>query len=71
MASASVLSQNQFSGTRQKRRDPKSDNRKPKFSGAEGGKTMTVAGGHVPPPQSRHRHHRKNSPKGRRAVKKG
>lgn len=71
MASASVLSPNQFSGTRQRRKDPKSDKKKPKFSGAEGAKTMGIAGAHVPPPQARHRHHRKNAPKSHRAVKQG
>jgi len=69
--SASVLSQHQFKGKKQLRRDPRSDKKKPKFSGAEGPKTMSVAGGHVPPAQSRHRHHRKNAPKSHRAVKKG
>ncbi len=71
MASASVLSPSQFSGTRQKRRDPLSDKKKPKFSGAEGPKTMSIGGAHVPPPQGRHRHHRKNAPKSHRAIKKG
>lgn len=59
MAQASVLSKHQFSGKRQLRRDPISETRKPKFSGAEGSKTMTIAGGRVPRPPAKHPHHRK------------
>lgn len=39
----------------------------PKFGGGTGSKTMTVAGGRLPKPQQRHRHHRKNAPRTRRA----
>ena len=67
----SVLSQYQF---KRPKRDPNDSAKKdhgsggkPKFSGAEGSKTMKISSGHVPPPQFKHRHHRKNAPKTRRA----
>lgn len=66
---SSMLSPYQFSGGLRIKKDPghPGQEAKPKFSGSEGSKTMKIAAGHVPPPQVVHRHHRKNSPKTRRA----
>lgn len=69
-----VISQAQFHSNAQIKRDPNDSGEvdhgqggKPRFSGAKGSKTMRIAAGHLPPPQRKHRHHRKNSPKTRRA----
>lgn len=68
----SVLSPGQFSGRREIRRDPNSDSRKAKFSGAAGSKTMQLARGRgLRPAPNRHRHrehagarsHRADAPK--------
>jgi hypothetical protein len=69
MAASSTLSPYQFGGGHRMKKDPghTGQKSKPKFSGSEGSKTMRIAAGHVPPPQTVHRHHRKNSPKTRRA----
>jgi hypothetical protein len=70
MASASVLSEGQFHGTRQKRRDPTGDAKfsKIKFSGSPGdSKTMHIAGGKLPRAPEKHPHHRKAGRRTRRA----
>jgi len=69
MSSTSVLAEGQFGGKRQKRVDPHTiDMLGPQFSGQPGGsKTMTIAGGHLPPPQAKHKHHRKAGKRSHRA----
>lgn len=59
MAQASVLSQGQFKGKRQRRVDPKSQNTMTKFSGDPGvSKTMKISsGGGLPKAQDKHLHH--------------
>jgi hypothetical protein len=71
MAQASVLSQSQFRGKRQKRVDPHTtDMGNTRFSGDPGAsKTMTVSGGSgLPKPQDKHIHHRKAGRRSKRVA---
>lgn len=71
MAQASLLSQGQFAKKRQKRVDPHSASMgTPTFSGDPGAsKTMTIsAGGGLPKPQDKHKHHRKAGIRSKRAA---
>jgi hypothetical protein len=70
MAQASILSQGQFRGKRQKRVDPKLTGNSPRFSGDPGAsKTMTIsAGGGLPKPQDKHVHHRKAGMRSKRVA---
>lgn len=63
----SVISEYQFGAGSRVTSDPQSDTRKPKFSGSTGSKTMRISGGHLPAPQTKHRHHRHNAPRSLRA----
>lgn len=69
MASSSVLSEGQFPGKRQRRKDPHTeDTTGAKFSGDPGeSKTMRNAGSHVPKAPSVHKHHRKAGRRSHRA----
>lgn len=71
-----TLNKAQFKVSARQRKDPNPQHAheaengqagNPKFGGGTGSKTMTVAAGRLPKPQIRHRHHRKNAPRTRRA----
>ena len=67
MTDSATLSNHQFKG-RKLTKDPNSDDRKPHFGGGDGAKTMRVDSGKgLPASQKRHRHHRKNAPRTKRA----
>jgi len=66
MAQPNALNNHQFKA--RLRKDPIHDTRKPSFKGSDGSKTMRVdTGKGLPRPQERHRHHRHNAPRTRRA----
>jgi hypothetical protein len=65
--SSHVLNKRQFaSGAPQIKKDPSSGS-KPKFSGAEGSKTMTVQSGKLPHAPKKHPHHYHAGKRTRRA----